>query len=319
MAPRPTSPPPWRWPPASGSSGSPVTPRSADRVAEELVAWLGDPERGGDARAAHGAGLRTLRAGARRVRCARRRPGRLARRRRSAPASSWPACRRCSSARSHPTTSPTAADPAGGGHTPGARARPAAPRRPRLRTRARGRRSWRVRPPWRHRRHLPCRPALPVRVEWFGDEIDSLRAFDPADQRGTGPGRVGRAPAGLRVPARRRHRSDLLVGAHGRTVERLPEGLQADLARFDAGVLGDAAELWGGYLAPHTGLDHLGSAIWLSTNPRRSPPRPSSSARRPRSVAPNWSGPGSSPRAGQRRTPRRASGRQPCTRPARSS
>ena len=25
---------------------------------------------------------------------------------------------------------------------------------------------------------------LPVRVEWFGDEVESLRAFDPADQRG---------------------------------------------------------------------------------------------------------------------------------------
>ena len=34
---------------------------------------------------------------------------------------------------------------------------------------------------------FPAGQPLPVRVEWFGDELDSLRAFDPADQRGDGP------------------------------------------------------------------------------------------------------------------------------------
>ncbi len=34
---------------------------------------------------------------------------------------------------------------------------------------------------------FPAGQPMPVRVEWFGDEIDSLRAFDPADQRGIGP------------------------------------------------------------------------------------------------------------------------------------
>lgn len=34
---------------------------------------------------------------------------------------------------------------------------------------------------------FPAGQPWPVRVEWFGDEIESLRAFDPADQRGTGP------------------------------------------------------------------------------------------------------------------------------------
>src|SRR5262249_57033144 len=33
---------------------------------------------------------------------------------------------------------------------------------------------------------FPAGQALPVRIEWFGDEVDSLRAFDPADQRGVG-------------------------------------------------------------------------------------------------------------------------------------
>ncbi len=47
----------------------------------------------------------------------------------------------------------------------------------------------------------------------------------------------------------------------------MPENLQSDLARFDAGTLGDAAELWAGYLAPHTALDHLGPALWLVDEP----------------------------------------------------
>ena len=42
---------------------------------------------------------------------------------------------------------------------------------------------------------------LPIRIEFFGDEIDSLRAFDPTDQRTVAHGRRGRAPAGDRVPA----------------------------------------------------------------------------------------------------------------------
>ena len=113
---------------------------------------------------------------------------------------------------------------------------------------------------------FPAGQPWPVRVEWFGDEIDSLRAFDPADQRGTGPVEE----AGL-LPA-----SEFLLGADsralletrlGRSIARLPEPLAADLERFGSGNLGDAAELWGGYLAPATALDHLGLAIWLLDEP----------------------------------------------------
>ena len=55
---------------------------------------------------------------------------------------------------------------------------------------------------------FPAGQPLPVRIEWFGDEIESLRAFDPANQRGVRAGRRGRAAAGERVPARRRGRHD---------------------------------------------------------------------------------------------------------------
>ena len=114
---------------------------------------------------------------------------------------------------------------------------------------------------------FPAGQPWPVRVEWFGDEIDSLRAFDPADQRGSGP-----LVSAALLPA-----SEFLLGPGtratllerlGRQAKRLSEGLQADLAHFEDGGLGDAAELWGGYLAPATALDHLGEAIWLVDEPR---------------------------------------------------
>jgi transcription-repair coupling factor (superfamily II helicase) len=128
---------------------------------------------------------------------------------------------------------------------------------------------------------------LPIRIEFFGDEIDSLRAFDPTDQRTTD--KVERAallpasefllpPAG--VPAIRERL--------GRATSRLSERLAADLARFEgtlddplrpvataapeqhpgesrALAVGDAAEIWAAYLGPATGLDHIdpGTALIL--------------------------------------------------------
>ena len=47
---------------------------------------------------------------------------------------------------------------------------------------------------------FPAGQPLPVRIEWFGDEIESLRAFDPANQRGIRPGGGSSTAAGERVP-----------------------------------------------------------------------------------------------------------------------
>ncbi|MDQ3407890.1 MAG: transcription-repair coupling factor, partial [Chloroflexota bacterium] len=123
---------------------------------------------------------------------------------------------------------------------------------------------------------VDCFPAgqpLPVRIEWFGDEIDSLRAFDPADQRG-----VGAIDATVLLPA-----SEFLFPASehgpeaaaawlgdrlGRLGVRLSEPLQQDLAQLANGQLGDAAEIWAGVLAPAFGLQHLGDALWLIDEPR---------------------------------------------------
>ena len=123
---------------------------------------------------------------------------------------------------------------------------------------------------------FPPSMALPIRIEFFGDEIDSLRSFDPTDQR-----TVGTIHRAVLLPA-----SEFLLPAGGagairdrlgRAAVRLPERLAADLARFDAEPLasgrpadasralavGDAAEVWAAHLAPATGLDHIGPGTLL--------------------------------------------------------
>ncbi len=137
---------------------------------------------------------------------------------------------------------------------------------------------------------FPPSAPLPARLEFFGDEIDSIRRFDPTDQRSSG--RLGSV---VLLPA-----SEFLMpttgpaairAGLGRLAARLPERLAADLDRFagdaassvpgartgpaasaaaaapshraaPAGTaraidVGDGAEVWAGLLAPATGLDHL--------------------------------------------------------------
>ncbi|MGO9180720.1 MAG: transcription-repair coupling factor [Candidatus Limnocylindrales bacterium] len=114
---------------------------------------------------------------------------------------------------------------------------------------------------------FPPGQSLPVRAEFFGDEIESLRSFDPADQRSTGAvPDAALLPAGEFLfppdtPAR-------LRGRLGRLAGRLPPLLAADLERMTVTRQpGDAAEVWAGVLAPATGADHVGDAIWLLDEP----------------------------------------------------
>ena len=112
---------------------------------------------------------------------------------------------------------------------------------------------------------------LPIRIEFFGDEIDSLRAFDPTDQR-----TVGTIESAVLLPASEfllpRGGAAAIADRLGRAAARLPERLAADLDRFgtDAATavprgpdttralaVGDAAEVWAAHLAPATGLDHV--------------------------------------------------------------
>ncbi|HUP83012.1 MAG TPA: DEAD/DEAH box helicase, partial [Candidatus Limnocylindria bacterium] len=113
---------------------------------------------------------------------------------------------------------------------------------------------------------FPAGQPLPVRIEWFGDEIESLRAFDPATQRGLKPVDEVRL-----LPA-----SEFLLGADagsklrdtlGATIKKLPTELAADLAHLENGQLADAAEVWAGQLAPATGLEHISDEIWVVDEP----------------------------------------------------
>ena len=73
------------------------------------------------------------------------------------------------------------------------------PRRRRLHPRGSGRRARRVLRPRRHRRRLPAGEAQPVRLEFVGDMVESLRRFDPATQRSIETHRPRAARAAARV------------------------------------------------------------------------------------------------------------------------
>jgi transcription-repair coupling factor (superfamily II helicase) len=124
---------------------------------------------------------------------------------------------------------------------------------------------------------FPPSAELPVRIESFGDEVDSLRAFDPTDQRTVGKvDRVVLLPASeFLVPA---GGAEALRERLGSSARRLPERLAADLERIlgaadperqqsrsesRAAAIGDAAEVWAPLLAPATPLDHLGPETLL--------------------------------------------------------
>jgi transcription-repair coupling factor (superfamily II helicase) len=130
---------------------------------------------------------------------------------------------------------------------------------------------------------FPPSAPLPVRIEFFGDEIDSLRSFDPTDQR-----TVGSLEEAALLPASEflqpRGGVAALRESLGRRAAKLPERLAADLERFaganasagaaaprDVGEgassramhVGDAAEVWAPLLAPASGLDHVAADTLL--------------------------------------------------------
>jgi transcription-repair coupling factor (superfamily II helicase) len=137
---------------------------------------------------------------------------------------------------------------------------------------------------------FPPAASLPIRLELFGDEIDSMRVFDPADQRSVGPvEEVALLPASeFLVPrggaAQIRDRLARLLGRSAHLTDRLT----ADLARLEEGIhagtgelgarsghvhdvaasaraldTGDAAEVWAAVVCPATGLDHVPPEILL--------------------------------------------------------
>jgi transcription-repair coupling factor (superfamily II helicase) len=115
---------------------------------------------------------------------------------------------------------------------------------------------------------FPPSAELPVRIESFGDEVDSLRAFDPTDQRTTGkvdrvpllPASEFLIPAGGDVAFRERlgPLARKLTDRLAQDLERLVGGATPDGRETRAAAVGDAAEIWAPLLAPSTALDHLG-------------------------------------------------------------
>ena len=99
----------------------------------------------------------------------------------------------------------------------------------------------------------PPGAAEPLRIELFGDEVESLRTFDPMTQ-----GSRRRLEHVTLLPA-----SEFLPDDGWSSVaERvdpaeLPDALRADLARLEQGDLAEAAETWAAHLTPGPTLEHL--------------------------------------------------------------
>ncbi len=133
---------------------------------------------------------------------------------------------------------------------------------------------------------FPPSMPLPIRIEFFGDEIDSLRAFDPDRPAHRPDRRADRPAAGVRVPAaagwgsghpraaraawrpdcrsgsRRTWPGSKATGERGRRPRRAP-ATAAAAPETRAVAVGDAAEVWAAQLAPATGLDHVGPGTLL--------------------------------------------------------
>ncbi|HEY7526495.1 MAG TPA: transcription-repair coupling factor [Candidatus Limnocylindria bacterium] len=92
----------------------------------------------------------------------------------------------------------------------------------------------------------------PVRIDLFGDEVESIRAFDPVTQ-----GSRRRLDAVTLLPA-----SEFLPPAGWDSLGAaappdLSDALLADLAQLEQGDLGEAAETWAALLTAGPAADHL--------------------------------------------------------------
>src|SRR5207253_3201026 len=100
----------------------------------------------------------------------------------------------------------------------------------------------------------------PLRIELFGDELESLRGFDPMTQ-----GSRRRLERATLLPASEFLPADgfeaLRMRAPGGS--RISEELAADLARLEQGDLGEAAETWAALLTATPAAAHIPSGSHL--------------------------------------------------------
>jgi transcription-repair coupling factor (superfamily II helicase) len=92
----------------------------------------------------------------------------------------------------------------------------------------------------------------PVRIELFGDEVESIRAFDPMTQ-----GSRRRVEHVQLLPASEFLPPEGWNELAARAPAELSELLQADLAHLEQGELGEAAETWVALLAAGPAADHV--------------------------------------------------------------
>ncbi len=98
----------------------------------------------------------------------------------------------------------------------------------------------------------------PLRVELFGDEVESIRAFDPMTQGSRRRmAEVDLLPASEFLPPGAWERA--IAGAPGPMSEQLLE----DVARLEQGDLGEAAETWAALLAAGPAADHVPASAHL--------------------------------------------------------
>jgi transcription-repair coupling factor (superfamily II helicase) len=94
--------------------------------------------------------------------------------------------------------------------------------------------------------------AEPIRIELFGDEVDSVRTFDPMTQ-----GSRRRMERATFLPASEFLPPDGWSSLTEAASSDLTDLLRADLARLEQGDVGEAAETWAALLTAGPALDHL--------------------------------------------------------------
>jgi transcription-repair coupling factor (superfamily II helicase) len=103
--------------------------------------------------------------------------------------------------------------------------------------------------------------ADPLRVELFGDEVESMRAFDPMTQ-----GSRRRVERAVLLPASEFLPGDGWSSLAGRAPNLPSDALQADLVRLEQGDLGEAAETWAALLTAGPAVEHVGNAHVVLTD-----------------------------------------------------
>ena len=103
----------------------------------------------------------------------------------------------------------------------------------------------------------------PLRLELFGDEVESIRAFDPMTQ-----GSRRRLERAVLLPASEFLPADGWDALAGRAPSLPSEALQADLVRLEQGDVGEAAETWAALLTAGPAAEHIpASAHVVLTDP----------------------------------------------------